>query len=150
MTFSKCFARALRRPDRPLGVVHFLLLLGRRRRDQAQERVREQVRYVNGLPNLARIVELVVRVVRELVVGVRLLRVGPDHLIVDVLENGLLVLCEQLDEVRRERVIHVARFRLGGELADDLDDLGRFEQRRWLNHLPYAVTSGNTAVSLSL
>ena len=57
-----------------------------------------------------------------------MLRVGPVHLIVDVLEDGLLVLYEQLDEVRRGRDIHVARFRLGGELADGPDDLDRFEQ----------------------
>ena len=74
-------------------MVHTLLLLGCRRvRDQAQERVRVHVRYVNGRPNLARIVELVVRVVQELV-GVRLLRVGPVHLIVDVLEDGLVSCC---------------------------------------------------------
>ena len=83
---------------------------------------------MNGFPNLARVVGLVARVVQELV-GARLLRVGPVHLIVDVLEDGLLVLCEQLDAVRRGiEILRLARFLLGAQLADGLRDLDRVEQ----------------------
>ena len=62
-------------------------------------------------------------------VGARLLLVVPVHIVEEVLEDGLLVLYEQVDEVLRGTdTLPLARFLLGGELVDGLQDLDRLEQ----------------------